>query len=223
MFGQHEAFRDAAFQQLNARVKKTSHINDNDRMRVQAEPLPGDGFEQLFQCAAAAGQCNQSLRFFNHQTLALVHVVREVQLSQAVVPPLDFLHEMRQHADDIAAFRQGAVSKRAHQAGAAAAENDGDVVLCQRAAEAFGFFEIKRIALAAGGAVDTDAVDGQGDDSFCRFYTNSSSCLQSGEFASILRVTHLMRFAQNEALNPPAFSIAARASSTLIGSIKWPG
>jgi len=53
-------------------------IDDNDGLLVQAQARPAEGFNDLFQSADAAGQGAESVRLFEHDHFAFMHVLNDL-------------------------------------------------------------------------------------------------------------------------------------------------
>src|SRR6185369_12839762 len=96
-------------------------VDDGYRSEIEAEALPGDGFEELFERAATAGEGDHGVGEFQHHALALVYVVDDAQFGKRTVAPFQVVHKAREDADHSAARFERRDRKAAHRAQRAAA------------------------------------------------------------------------------------------------------
>ena len=68
-------------------IEEAPLVDDDDGARIEAEALPGDGFEQLLQGAAPAGERDDRVGPLDHGPLPLVHVGDELQLRETEGAP----------------------------------------------------------------------------------------------------------------------------------------
>ena len=104
-------------------------VDNHDRLVVQTKLAPGDHFDRLVDGADPARQGDEGVGQFEHALLAQVHRVDHFEPGQAAVG--DFLPDQTagDDADGPAAGIGDAVRNHAHQADAAAAEHQVDVVV----------------------------------------------------------------------------------------------
>ena len=107
-------------------VEVARHVDDPDRLRVEAELGPRDRLHQLVQGPEAAGQHDEPVRELVHQRLALVQRLDNVELGEAAVRDLALLQEARNDPDHASPRRERRVGDDAHQADLAAAGDELD-------------------------------------------------------------------------------------------------
>ena len=110
----HESLFDCARENLEERIEKSPRVDQQNGIQIEPEPLQRNRLEQLFQGPAAARQGNGGLATSQHDVFADTHILDELQLGQARMPPLEVSHELRQTANNPAALAQGSVRKRPH-------------------------------------------------------------------------------------------------------------
>ena len=119
MFGTHETLVDGALQLLQQGVEVAVGVEHDDGFEVNAELLPGNDFEQLFERADAAGQGYAGIAHRGHALLAAAHVGGDAKLRHALVVPVLLDHELRNDAHGAASRSEAGVGAGSHQAGAA--------------------------------------------------------------------------------------------------------
>ena len=124
-----------------------------------AELLPGHLLDQFLQRADTAGQRHEGVRAFEHQPLALVHVVGDDQFRHPAQGDLAGAEEARNDAGDGAAVVEHGFGDRAHQPDRTAAIDQPDAAFRQQSAENRRGFKETRIGAGAGAAIDADRLD----------------------------------------------------------------
>src|ERR1700756_755801 len=89
--------------ELEQLVPIAADIDDEDRLVVQAELLPGDHLEGLVERAEPARQNREGVRHLEHAALALVHRADDEKLANAAMPDLLVVKMRRNDAGDPAA------------------------------------------------------------------------------------------------------------------------
>jgi hypothetical protein len=105
-------------------------------LQVDGKPLQGDGFEQLFQRAAATGKGDDSIASGEHKVLALAHVFNKFEIGKLAMALLQLPHKSRHNAIDSPAIGQRAVCKLPHQTKRTSTVNDLDRIASQDLSQA---------------------------------------------------------------------------------------
>src|SRR4051794_5692469 len=137
-------------------VVVAAHVEQPERLGVQAELIPGVDLEQLLERPHAAGQRHERVRELGHQRLALVHRVDHPQIGQPGVRDLAVDQRLRDHADHAAAALQRRVGDGAHQTDARAAVDELDATLREPVAEIDRGGAIRDVRPRAGPGEDAD-------------------------------------------------------------------
>ena len=93
---------------------------------MQAELRPGQRLDELVERPGPARERQEGVRADGHLVLALVHGRHDNELARAVMRDLALDHRLRDHADHLAAVREGRVGQRAHHPAPPAAVDDPD-------------------------------------------------------------------------------------------------
>src|SRR5690606_18842717 len=101
--GMDEALRDQVIDEVQERVPVTVEVNQHDRLVVQPKLPPGQNLERLVERAEAARQDGKGVRQLDHQALAGVHAVDDMQLGHAAVADLAGVEEFGNDPDHLAA------------------------------------------------------------------------------------------------------------------------
>ena len=176
MLGGDEALRDRVVEEGDEARPVAAHVEQAERLGVQAELGPGVDLEQLVERAGPARQRDEAVREVGHQRLALVHRVHDVQLAQPRVRDLAVDERLRDHADDLAARGERRVGDRAHQADARAAVDEADARAGERAAERRGRLRVVRVG--AGARPGEDAEPSHGGRAILRWRAHGPRDLQ---------------------------------------------
>ena len=110
-------------------VPEALDVDQHDRLGVAAELRPGQLLDQLLERTDAARQGDEGIRPVEHQLLALVHVLDDDQLVGIAQHALTLGQEARNDARHAAAVLEHGAGQLAHQAEAAAAVDEADIVL----------------------------------------------------------------------------------------------
>jgi len=138
ILGAQEALVDSVLKKAQHRLPVAGHVEQADRLAMQAELLPGEQLEQLVERPAAARQGDNRVGQLGHQRLALVHGLDHVQLGATGMGNLMLYQPVGDHADHRAAAGQRSVGQRSHQAHPRAAIDDLEVACREQPAELGG-------------------------------------------------------------------------------------
>src|SRR5271157_2886213 len=100
----HEALGDAALERQKQMIEIRLGVEKNDGSEENGEALEGNGLQQFVEGSRAARQRDHHVRILEHQTLALVHVAHDAKFGDALVPPVELIHEAGDDADHFAAL-----------------------------------------------------------------------------------------------------------------------
>lgn len=118
---------------------------------------PGEDLEEFIEGSQAAGECNESIGKVGHHHLTFVHGFDDVERCNTVVFEFTRLEEAGDDSSYVTAGGEGGIGDGAHEAGAAAAVDEGDAALGQERSQMSGGLGVVWVDAAAGGAEDTDA------------------------------------------------------------------
>src|SRR3546814_2016204 len=74
-------------------------VDHHDGLVVQLELAPGDDLERLVQRAEAAGQDGEGVRHLEHQVLARMHGIEDVQIADPLMADFAGLEKLRDDPD----------------------------------------------------------------------------------------------------------------------------
>ena len=131
----HESATDRTIEERHERPPVRLDVEEHHRLDpafgVQTELAPGDRLEHLVEGAVAARQRAEAVREVVHPALALVHVVHDVELGQALVRDLTVAKGRRDDTDDLAPGRQRLVGDDTHQADTGTPVDESDPRLAE--------------------------------------------------------------------------------------------
>ena len=110
-------------------------IDDEDRLVVEPELLPGDDLEGLVERAEAAGQHGEGVGQLEHPAFALVHAVDDDELADAGMADLAIVQVVGNDAGDAAAAGERRIGHEPHQPDPAAAIDEFDAGFGEERAE----------------------------------------------------------------------------------------
>lgn len=102
-------------------------VEQEDWLVVEAEGLPSEDFEHLFERSEATRKNEEGLRLFGHEGLASVHGVDDVKLGDAVVGDFEIDEDLWDDTDDVAAGCEGRLGDGLHKAYIGSAVYEADV------------------------------------------------------------------------------------------------
>ena len=152
--------RAALLDEREQLVEVAGHVDDPDRLRVEAELGPRDRLHQLVQRSEAAGKHDEPVRELVHQRLALVERFDDVELGEAAVRDLALLQEAGNDPDHASPRCEGRVGDDAHQADLAAAGDELDRPRREGPPELAGSRRVAGIVPRGGTTEDADATHG---------------------------------------------------------------
>ena len=106
VFGGDEAVRDRVVDELNEGVVIVIDIEDADGLGLITELAPGEGLEQFFERAQAAGQGDERVGELGHGGFAGVHRVDDHEFADAFVHHARHIHRVRDDANGPSSSRQ---------------------------------------------------------------------------------------------------------------------
>lgn len=157
--GFQDALLDAVIEKIDELVIEAADVDEERRLLVQAERLPGEHLEHLFECAEASGKHEKSISQLTHHGFASVHVGGDVQLGQGVVRYLEIYEQLGDDADDASTVKKRRLGDGAHQADVSAAVDQTNVLLGERTAKLDGCSMIGGVYPIRGGAKDSNVAD----------------------------------------------------------------
>src|ERR1700682_2682693 len=106
-------------------VVVTGNIQDGAGLAVDAELEPGDNFAEFFPASETAGKEEEGVGEVGHHGFALMHGFNDVQLGERWMSDFLLYQRAGHDTDGLASGGQHGVREDAHQADAAAAEDQG--------------------------------------------------------------------------------------------------
>jgi len=159
VFGLEHSFGDAMVEEGEQRRVEAVGVEEEDRLGVDFEGLPGEDFEELLEGAEAARQGDEGVGAAADEGLAGVHGVGDVQLGEAVVGDFEVDEKGWDDADDAAAGVECALGDGVHEADFGSAVDDADVALGEGAAEFERGGAVDGVGAVGGGAEDGNIFD----------------------------------------------------------------
>lgn len=120
-------------QEVEKGLIKAFGIDDPDRLTVLFEFEPGHLLKEFLVGPDAAGEGDKGVGEFAHERLALMHGVDHAEIGKFGMNDLEAVHEMRNDADNGAVGIQAGICDGPHEAGAAAAVDEGEPALAEKA------------------------------------------------------------------------------------------
>ena len=157
MRARDEALLDGVVEEAHEAVEVAAHVEEAERLGVQAELVPRVDLEQLLERADPAGQRDEGVGELGHLRLALVHRVDHAQVGQAGMRDLAVDERLRDHAGHAAAALERGVGERAHQADLGAAVDELDPAVGQPVADVAGGGAVREVRSGARPGEDADA------------------------------------------------------------------
>src|SRR3990170_1798142 len=117
------------------RVEPSSGVGHDDRLRMQAELLPGKDLEKFVQRPEAARQDREGVGPPAHLDLALVHRSRDDPFREALVGEFLRAKELRDDADHFPPLFENPVREDSHEANGAASVDQRDLFVDQPVGE----------------------------------------------------------------------------------------
>jgi hypothetical protein len=155
----HEALAHGAVEELHERREEAVHVEEAERFLMQPELRPRPHFENLFERAEAAGECDEGIGEIGHHRFAFMHGVDDAQIGEAAMADLARPERVRDHADDLPARAEDGVRQRPHQADAAAAVDEADALAREEAAQVARGLDVQLLGARIRSAEHADAAD----------------------------------------------------------------
>src|SRR3989344_5221351 len=76
----NEAGLAHVIEQVKERIPKSLQVQEEDWLVAPADLLPGQLFDHFFECAAATGQCHESISVVEEVHLAVVEILRHLEI-----------------------------------------------------------------------------------------------------------------------------------------------
>ena len=135
MLGADETLRYGCREHLDQWRIETLDVEQHHWLADEAELIPGQHFEQLFEGSETSGERDEPVGEFGHPRLATVHRISNLQLGQAQVADLRGDEALRDDADHVAAAGQHCVGDGSHQTQATPSVDEADAASCHRRAQ----------------------------------------------------------------------------------------
>jgi hypothetical protein len=161
------AFGNAVIKEGEELVVETANIEQKNRLCVNLESMPGEHFEELFEGAEAAGQCDEGVGLFSDECLTGVHGAGNVQFGNAVMGDLEVDENLGDDANDLSVSSQRCFGNGLHKAYIGSTVDEADVASGESAAQIFGSCSIDGVGSVAGGAEDSDIANHRDEDIKC--------------------------------------------------------
>ncbi len=101
-----DTFCDAVIEKIQQLVVKAVDVNEDRRLLMQTERLPGENFKHLFEGAEASGQDKKGIGQLPHHGLAGVHIGRDVEFGKSAMGDFEIDEDLRDNSDDAPAVEQ---------------------------------------------------------------------------------------------------------------------
>jgi hypothetical protein len=160
--GAEEAFGDGVVKKGEEGVVEAVEVEQEDGFAVEAEGLPGEDLEHLFQGAEATGEDEEGVGAPGHEGFAGVHGVDDVELGEAAMGDLHVDEDLGDDADDATSVSEGGVGDGLHEADVGAAVDEADAVGGEGLAEGLGGLGEVGVGAVGGGAEDGEVLGRHG-------------------------------------------------------------
>lgn len=150
------AFANTVIQKDEELVVEAINVEQQDRFPVDIERVPGENFEELLEGTEAAGQRNESVRFFSDERLASMHGAGDVEFGKAVMRNLEINEDLGDDTDNSAVGGQSGFGNCFHEADVRSAVNETDIASGEGPAQLFRSGSVDRIDSACRSAENRD-------------------------------------------------------------------
>ena len=127
--------------------------------QIDAQALQADRFQQLLQRPGAAGKGDSGVAVGEHKVLSFAHIFDHLKFGEPFVVPFQFLHEARNHSDNLPALCQHSFGKPPHRTDRAATIDCHNGIFGEDFTHSAGRTEVDRVRFFAGRAINTDFAD----------------------------------------------------------------
>jgi hypothetical protein len=164
VFRLEHSFGDTVIEEGEELVVEAVEVEQEDRLLMKLEGLPGEDLEHLLEGAKAARKNDEGVGLFAHESLTGVHGVGDVKLGYAVVGYFEIDEDLWDNADDTTSGGERRFGNSAHETDSGPTVDEADVSLSEGATEVFGGFAVDGISSICGGAEDSYVLNHQGKD-----------------------------------------------------------